>query len=65
MERFSPGAGEPDEIEAVVEKVKNGDRQAYAVIIRAFEHQIYTYCYYILKNREEAEDALQDIFIKV
>ncbi|GIO30465.1 MULTISPECIES: RNA polymerase sigma factor [Paenibacillus] len=65
MERFSPGAGGPDDIEAVVEKVKSGDKQSYAVIIRAFEHQMYTYCYYILKNREEAEDALQDIFIKV
>ncbi|MDR9856363.1 RNA polymerase sigma factor [Paenibacillus sp. VCA1] len=65
MERFSPGAGGSDDIEAVVEKVKSGDKQSYAVIIRAFEHQMYTYCYYILKNREEAEDALQDIFIKV
>nr|WP_152382095.1 sigma-70 family RNA polymerase sigma factor [Paenibacillus brasilensis] len=61
-----PGANDYTEhVESVVERVKAGDQQAYAIIIRTFEKQIYTYCYYILKNREEAEDAVQDIFIKV
>lgn len=26
---------------------------------------MYTYCYYILRSHEEAEDAVQDIFVKV
>jgi len=51
-------------IEAVIDRVKNGDKQAYASIIRQFERQMYTYCYYILKNHEETEDAVQDIFIR-
>lgn len=66
MERFSPGANDHTEhVDSVVERVKAGDQQAYATIIRTFEKQIYMYCYYILKNREEAEDAVQDIFIKI
>ncbi|WP_431087495.1 sigma-70 family RNA polymerase sigma factor [Paenibacillus sp. 8b26] len=66
MEWFSPGADQHiKNIESVVERVKSGDQQAYATIIHTFEKQIYRYCYYILKNREEAEDAVQDIFIKV
>lgn len=66
MERFSHGANDHTEhVESVVERVKAGDQQAYATIIRTYEKQIYMYCYYILKNREEAEDAVQDIFIKV
>lgn len=52
-------------IEQYVIDAQKGDKQAFAVIIRSFERQIYTYCYYMLKNREEAEDALQEIFIKL
>jgi RNA polymerase sigma-70 factor (ECF subfamily) len=52
------------EIEAVIDRVKSGDKQAYATIIRQFERQMYTYCYYILKNHEETEDAVQEIFIR-
>ncbi|GED15660.1 RNA polymerase sigma factor [Aneurinibacillus migulanus] len=69
MEQLNPGAKEEDndtiDIESVVNRVKSGDKQAYAILIRKFEKKIYTYCYCILKSREEAEDALQEIFIKV
>ncbi|MBJ9987763.1 RNA polymerase sigma factor [Paenibacillus sp. S28] len=65
MKYLNPGDESTQPIESVVESVKQGDKQAFADIIRTFERQIYTYCYYILKNREEAEDALQEIFIKV
>lgn len=53
------------DIEQYVIDAQTGDKEAFAVIIRTFERQIYTYCYYMLKNREEAEDALQEIFIKL
>ncbi|MED4729566.1 RNA polymerase sigma factor [Aneurinibacillus migulanus] len=69
MEQLNPGAKEEDndtiDIKSVVNRVKSGDKQAYAILIRKFEKKIYTYCYCILKSREEAEDALQEIFIKV
>lgn len=68
MEQLNPRAKEEDndtmDIEFVVNRVKSGDKQAYAILIRKFEKKIYTYCYCILKSREEAEDALQEIFIK-
>ncbi|BFH63093.1 MULTISPECIES: RNA polymerase sigma factor [Paenibacillus] len=51
-------------IEEVVEKVKAGDKQSYEAIIIQFERQMYTYCYYILKNHAETEDAVQEIFIR-
>ncbi|MFP3393330.1 RNA polymerase sigma factor [Brevibacillus sp. SIMBA_040] len=56
---------EQQTIESIVARVKSGDTRAYTVIIQTFEKKIYTYCYCILKNREEAEDAVQEIFIKV
>ncbi|OAB47394.1 RNA polymerase sigma factor [Paenibacillus antarcticus] len=52
------------EIEAIIVRVKIGDKQAYEMIIHQFERQMYTYCYYILKNHEETEDAVQEIFIR-
>lgn len=51
-------------IKSIVEQVQSGDVHAYTIIIRSFQKQIYIYCYYLLKNKEEAEDATQDIFIK-
>ncbi|RRJ67633.1 sigma-70 family RNA polymerase sigma factor [Paenibacillus oralis] len=48
----------------LVRRTKLGDKQAYAEIIQRFEKPIYIYCYHILRSREEAEDALQEILIK-
>ncbi|MEK3761698.1 RNA polymerase sigma factor [Paenibacillus sp. FSL R7-0337] len=60
--------GEADErslmIERAVEAVKAGDKQSYEIIIKRFQRQIYTYCFYILKDHTETEDAVQEIFIR-
>lgn len=52
------------DIKSIVEQVQTGDIHAYTEIIRCFQKPIYIYCYYLLGNKEEAEDASQDIFIK-
>ncbi|CAI6079920.1 ECF RNA polymerase sigma factor SigW [Paenibacillus sp. JJ-100] len=54
-----------EEIEMLVERTKHGDKEAFASIIKTFEKPMYIYCYHILKNKEEAEDAAQEIFIRV
>lgn len=66
MQPTIPGEaeGKREAIETVVEQVKAGEKQAYQAIIIQFERQMYTYCYYILKNHAETEDAVQDIFIR-
>ncbi|MEN1988074.1 RNA polymerase sigma factor [Paenibacillus hubeiensis] len=55
----------PEEIEMLVERTKLGDKEAFASIIKIFEKPMYIYCYHMLKNKEEVEDALQEIFIRV
>ncbi|MER2037944.1 MAG: sigma-70 family RNA polymerase sigma factor [Solibacillus sp.] len=52
------------EIEAILQQVKAGDIHVYTEIISCFQKPIYIYCYYLLNNKEDAEDATQDIFIK-
>lgn len=66
LEQGNPG-GPPEskKIEEAIHQVHAGDRQAFTTIITEYERKIYTYCYYLLRNREEAEDAVQDIFVKV
>lgn len=54
-----------EEIEMLIERTKFGDKEAFASIIRNFEKPMYIYCYHMLKSKEEAEDALQEIFIRV
>lgn len=66
MERHSPGVQVNQAIiEEAIKQVLVGNREAYRTIIKAYERRIYTYCYYILRSHEEAEDAVQDIFVKV
>lgn len=47
-----------------IKQVQSGDTQAYHSIIRRFQKQMFLYCFYLLKDHQEAEDATQDIFIK-
>nr|WP_187698611.1 sigma-70 family RNA polymerase sigma factor [Paenibacillus alvei] len=66
VELSSPGERQQKQqfIEGIVVKVQEGDAEAFAILIHHFEKQIYSYCYYLLGSREEAEDALQEIFIQ-
>lgn len=52
------------ELKMVLDKIQSGDTQSYSLIIDRFQKQIYLYCYYLLRNQQEAEDATQEIFIK-
>ena len=41
-----------------------GDREAFEMIIRTHSRTLFAIAYGILQNREEAEDVVQDAFIK-
>lgn len=42
----------------------HGDREAFEMIIRTQSRALFAIAYGILQNREEAEDAVQDAFVK-
>ncbi|BFH65012.1 RNA polymerase sigma factor [Paenibacillus azoreducens] len=52
------------ELDSVIRQVQEGNTQAYAFIVRNFQNQIFAYCWRLLGNRQEAEDAVQDILVK-
>jgi len=48
----------------LVQKAKNGDREAFGLIYREYFSPIYRFIYFKVGNREEAEDLTQETFIK-
>ncbi len=48
-----------------IDKVLGGDTAAYAELIDRHKDMVYTITNRILKNREDAEEIAQDVFLKV
>jgi len=44
---------------------KEGDIDAFEQLIEAYQGKILNYCYRMLGNRSDAEDAAQEVFVKV
>jgi RNA polymerase sigma-70 factor, ECF subfamily len=49
---------------ALVERVRAGDVSAYDELVRKYERQIFRIAQHITQNREDAEDVMQDAFLK-
>jgi RNA polymerase sigma-70 factor, ECF subfamily len=56
------GAGEEDF--ALVERVLAGERRAFEPLVRRHERRIYRVVLAVLGNAEDAEEAMQDTFVK-
>lgn len=54
-----------DIIENAITLTKNGDNSAFEAIINFYRKSLFRYCYHMLGNIPDAEDAIQEIFIKV
>jgi len=48
-----------------IEMAKRGNKEAQKQIYIEYKDKIYTFCFFRLKNRDDAEDLTQDIFLKV
>ncbi|MDP4163218.1 MAG: RNA polymerase sigma factor SigW [Bacillota bacterium] len=48
----------------LVKQVKKGDQNAFGEIVEIYKDSLYQVCYRILGNRQEAEDAAQEAFIR-
>jgi RNA polymerase sigma-70 factor (ECF subfamily) len=57
-------AGTVDE-SIVVRKAKKGDQQALAELVNRYSERIYNLALRILRNKEDAEDVLQETFMTV
>src|SRR6202171_6648773 len=49
---------------AIYRAAIQGDREAFEMVIRSSSRNLFAIAYGILQNREEAEDVVQDTFVK-
>ena len=53
------------EDQVYIQKVLQGDTNSFTVLVDKYKDLVFTIAIRMLKNRDEAEEATQDIFIKV
>jgi len=56
---------EPTEIASLLERIQDGDREAFMTIIRLYQQKVFVMAYSILRNREDALDAVQETFLRL
>lgn len=49
----------------IVEQAKQGDKQALSILVNTYSSRVYNLALRIVRNKEEAEDVLQDTFLTV
>jgi RNA polymerase sigma-70 factor (ECF subfamily) len=51
--------------QALIEKIKGGDYQAFEALVNRYEGKVYRLAMRMLRNQQDAEDALQESFLQV
>lgn len=58
------GGSVPD-LDAILAGCKRGDDLAWEALVRRYQGRVYSVAFHFLRDREEARDAAQEIFIKL
>lgn len=58
------GQDDEENLDRVVETIRRGNAQAYEIIMRKFNQRLFRIARSILKNDSEAEDAVQDAYVR-
>jgi len=53
------------EVAALIERVRDGDREAFMTVIRLYQRKVFVMAYSILRDREDALDAVQETFLRL
>jgi RNA polymerase sigma-70 factor, ECF subfamily len=55
----------PSEIETLISRIAMGDRAAFRALYTATSAKLFGICLRVLKNRTDAEDVLQEAYVKI
>ncbi len=53
------------DVVALVERCRGGDDLAWEALVRTFQSRVYSVALHYLRDREEARDLAQDVFVRV
>ncbi|MZP28128.1 sigma-70 family RNA polymerase sigma factor [Heliobacterium undosum] len=51
--------------DALIDRCRNGDREALGILLEGLQKPIYNLCYRLLNHREDARDAAQEVLIRI
>ncbi|RDW18983.1 RNA polymerase sigma factor [Oceanobacillus chungangensis] len=51
--------------ETLIEKAKNGNEHAFRLLVEKYRTHIFKSVYPVLRNQKDAEDAAQEVFLKI
>ena len=51
--------------ERLLVQLKNGDSKVFVTVYNKYHQQLYSYILYFIKDRQFAEDVLQEVFVKI
>jgi RNA polymerase sigma-70 factor (ECF subfamily) len=57
--------GEPVDDAALVQRCLSGDSEALRSLVLRYEHVVFSLCVRMLRDRHEAEDVAQEVFLRV
>ncbi len=63
--RSSKGYMSADNDQLEIRNVLNGDTKAFAILVNRYKNMVFSLALQLLKNREEAEEVSQDVFLKI
>jgi RNA polymerase sigma-70 factor (ECF subfamily) len=64
-QREAGSRAEPAELASLLERIQGGDREAFMTIIRLYQQKVFVMAYSILRDREDALDAVQETFLRL
>ncbi len=59
------GTFDERDAEDCLDRARNGDREAFKAIVKAYERKVFIMAYSMLGNRDDALDAVQETFLRV
>jgi RNA polymerase sigma-70 factor (ECF subfamily) len=64
MEAIQSKVGEPTDESVLVDAARKGDISAFESLVKRYDRNVFRIAQHITQNREDAEDVVQDAFLK-
>jgi RNA polymerase sigma-70 factor (ECF subfamily) len=63
--RGTKAGREEGAIDSLLARIQDGDREAFMTVIRLYQQKVFVLAYSILRDREDALDAVQETFLRL